>query len=113
MACYYLLIKNYIQARHFFGKATRLDANFGSGWLGFGHSFAIEGEHDQAMAAYSTASRVMPGCHLPLLCIGVEHMQTNNLQLAHQYMTAASNICAYDPLVFNELGTLTPLSQVL
>ena len=42
----------------FLSKATSLDRVFGPAWLAFGHSFAAENEHDQAMAAYFTASQV-------------------------------------------------------
>jgi hypothetical protein len=103
-------------------KATQIDSHFGPGWLGFGHAFAIEvsilylhptqpasssfffppppcfpascqGEHDQAMAAYCSASRLMPGCHLPLLCVGIEYMQTNNLRMAMQHIESARSVC--------------------
>ncbi len=52
-------------------KATQLDRLFGPAWLAYGHSFAVENEHDQAMAAYFKASQLMQGCHLPLLYIGL------------------------------------------
>lgn len=42
-------------------KSTSLDRLFGPAWLAFGHSFAIENEHDQAMAAYFKASQLMKG----------------------------------------------------
>ena len=45
----------------FHSKATTLDRLYGPAWLAFGHSFAAEGEHDQAMAAYFKASQVMKG----------------------------------------------------
>ena len=45
----------------FFSKATTLDRAYGPAWLAFGHSFAVENEHDQAMAAYFTASQLMKG----------------------------------------------------
>lgn len=44
-----------------FSKATTVDRVFGPAWLAFGHSFAAENEHDQAMAAYFTASQLMKG----------------------------------------------------
>ena len=53
----------------------------------------LKGEHDQAMAAYCSAARLMPGCHLPLLCVGIEYMQTNNLRMASQHMESARLIC--------------------
>ena len=42
-------------------KATSLDRVYGPAWLAFGHSFAVENEHDQAMAAYFTAAQLMKG----------------------------------------------------
>lgn len=48
-------------ARRFLAKATSLDRLFGPAWLAYGHSFAIESEHDQAMAAYFKASQLMQG----------------------------------------------------
>ena len=87
-------------------RASRLDIHFGPAWLGFGHSFAAEGEHDQANAAYSTAARLMSGCHLPLLYIGMECIATNNTSMARQYFVQAHEICDRDPLVLHELGVI-------
>lgn len=51
-------------ARKYLAKATCLDRLFGPAWLAYGHSFAIENEHDQAMAAYFKAAQLMKGCVL-------------------------------------------------
>lgn len=62
VGCYYLTIgckSDY--ARRFLGKATSLDKLFGPAWLAYGHSFAAENEHDQAMAAYFKAAQLMKG----------------------------------------------------
>ena len=32
------------------------------------------------MAAYRTATRLFPGCHLPVVCIGMEYRRANNLR---------------------------------
>lgn len=48
-------------ARRYLAKATSLDRLFGPAWLAYGHSFAVENEHDQAMAAYFKASQLMKG----------------------------------------------------
>lgn len=48
-------------ARKYFTKATALDKLFGPAWLAYGHSFAADGEHDQAMAAYFKAHQIMKG----------------------------------------------------
>jgi imidazoleglycerol phosphate synthase glutamine amidotransferase subunit HisH len=51
----------YLHLSIHFSKATTLDSNFTYAWLAFGHSFSMEKEHDQAMAAYCTAARLFPG----------------------------------------------------
>ncbi|KAN0012171.1 hypothetical protein ACTFIU_007469 [Dictyostelium citrinum] len=106
VACYYHLIQNSDQTQRFFTKSTTLDSRMGASWLGFGHFFASKGEHDQAMAAYRTSSRLLTGCHLPLLCIGMELIRVHNLNLASQYILQAKDICPYDPMIFNELGII-------
>jgi anaphase-promoting complex subunit 6 len=77
-----------------------------SAWIGFGNSFAAQDESDQAMAAYRTASRLFQGSHLPLLCIGTEHLRTNNLSLAEQFVSQAATLCPSDPLCYSELGVV-------
>ena len=50
---YYLLFKGKQElARRYLSRATQLDRVFGPSWLAYGHSFALENEHDQAIAAY-------------------------------------------------------------
>ena len=63
---YYYLIGKQEFARRYLCKATQLDRVFGPAWLTYGHSFAIENEHDQAMAAYFKACQLMKGCVLPI-----------------------------------------------
>lgn len=38
-----------------------MDPRFGPAWIAFGHTFAIEGEHDHAITAYSTSARLFQG----------------------------------------------------
>ena len=64
----------------------------------------LENEHDQAIAAYFKAYQLMPGCHLPLLYIGVEYGLTNNVKLAEKFFEEASKIAPEDPFVLHELG---------
>jgi len=106
VACYYYLVGNFEHSRRYFSKSTTMDPYFGAGWLGFGHSFAAQGEHDQAMAAYRSASRMLSGCHLASLCIGMELIRVNNFNLAEQYIMQAKEICPGDPLIYNELGVI-------
>ncbi|XP_031573394.1 cell division cycle protein 16 homolog [Actinia tenebrosa] len=106
VGCYYYLIEKYEQARRYFSKSTAIERVFGPAWLGFGHSFAAEGEHDQAMAAYFTASKLMPKCHLPLLYIGLEYGKTNNMKLAERFFTQALTLSPKDPFVLQEMGVI-------
>jgi tetratricopeptide (TPR) repeat protein len=57
-----------------------------------------QGEHDQAMAAYCTAARLLPGSHLPLMYIGMEYTHTNNLSMALRYFERARLLCSTFPL---------------
>lgn len=104
VGCYYYCIKKYDQSRRYFSKATSLDRTFPPAWIGIGNAYAAQEEGDQAMSAYRTAARLFPGCHLPTLYIGMEHMRTNSFKLADQFLAQAKTICPSDPLVQNELG---------
>ncbi|KAG0597202.1 hypothetical protein M758_UG320200 [Ceratodon purpureus] len=106
VGCYYHCIRQFDHARRYFCKATTLEGAFAPAWLGFGNAHAAQDESDQAMAAYRTAARLFAGCHLPALCIGMEYLRTNNLNLAEQFFLQARSICPTDPLVFNELGVM-------
>ncbi|KAL8774620.1 MAG: hypothetical protein Q9194_003992, partial [Teloschistes cf. exilis] len=103
---YYLSINQIAEARRFFSKSSMMNPTFAPAWIGFAHTFALEGEHDQAISAYGTAVRLFQGTHLPRLFLGMQHLQLSNLNLAHEYLTAAHNLCGTDPLVLNELGVV-------
>lgn len=106
VAIYYLCNNKVAEARRFFSKASVMDARFGPAWIGFAHTFAIEGEYDQAVSAYTTAGRLFPGSHLPNLYLGMQHMQLSNLVLADVYLSAAYDMCRVDPLLVNERGVV-------
>lgn len=106
VGCYYDLIGKSDQARRYLSKATSLNKLFGPAWLAYGHSFAKENEHDQAMAAYFKATQLMRGCHLPLLYIGVECGLTKNLEMAEKFFFQAMNIAPLDVFVLFELGVI-------
>ncbi|KAA6406503.1 MAG: anaphase-promoting complex subunit 6 [Lasallia pustulata] len=103
---YYLSINRIAEARRFFSKASMMDPHFGPAWIGFAHTFAAEGEHDQAISAYSTAARLFQGTHLPHLFLGMQNLQLNHMTLAQEYLTAAHQLCQSDPLLLNELGVV-------
>ncbi|KAK2748552.1 anaphase promoting complex subunit cdc16 [Myotisia sp. PD_48] len=91
---YYLSVSKIAEARRYFSKASLLDPHSASAWIGFAHTFAAEGEHDQAIAAYSTAARLFQGSHLPQLFLGMQHLALNNMGLAHEYLSAAYSMSA-------------------
>lgn len=101
---YYLSIGKIAEARRFFSKASMMDPHFGPAWIGFAHTFAAEGEHDQAISAYSTAARLYQGTHLPQLFLGMQNLQLQNVPLASEYLKTAYALCDTDPLVLNELA---------
>ncbi|GAA5997071.1 hypothetical protein JCM5350_007746 [Sporobolomyces pararoseus] len=103
---WYFAGKRWEESRRFFGKSVLIDPRFGPAWLAYAHSFAFEGEHDQAITAYSTAHRHLSGSHLPLLFIGMQHLGLSNVVLAEEYLLAAREVCKDDPLVLNELGVI-------
>lgn len=126
---YYLSTYRIAEARRFFSKASLMDPHSAAAWIGFAHTFAAEGEHDQAIAAYSTAARLFQGSHLPQLFLGMQHLALNNMQLAWEYCLAAFEMSSGalkagagedlgsrilnnsaslggDPLVLNEIGVI-------
>lgn len=103
---YYLTIGKIPEARRYFSKSSMMNPYFGHAWIGFAHTFAVEGEHEQAISAYSTAARLFQGTHLPSLFLGMQHLQLNSLTLAEEYLQTAYTICNADPLLLNELGVV-------
>ena len=103
---YYFAIHKIVPARRFFSKASMMDAHFGPAWIGFAHTFASEGEHDQAISAYSQAARLFKGTHVPQLFLGMEHISLNNTTLAEEFLRTAWALCRTDPLLLNELGVV-------
>lgn len=104
VAIYYYLIGKVAEARRYFSKASMMDAHFGPAWIGFAHTFAAEGEHDQAISAYSTAARLFMGTHLPQVFLGMQHHAMNNMTVAEEFLNTAYNLCKTDPLLLNEMG---------
>jgi anaphase-promoting complex subunit 6 len=104
VAIYYYLIGKIAEARRYFSKASMMDAHFGPAWIGFAHTFAAEGEHDQAISAYSTAARLFMGTHLPQVFLGMQHHAMNNMTVAEEFLNTAYGLCKTDPLLLNEIG---------
>ncbi|AEO56310.1 hypothetical protein MYCTH_2301076 [Thermothelomyces thermophilus ATCC 42464] len=103
---YYLATGKIADARRYFSKSSMMDATFGPAWIGFAHTFAAEGEHDQAVTAYSTAARLFTGTHLPQVFLGMQNHAMNNLTAAEEYLKSAYQLCRADPLLLNEMGVV-------
>ncbi|CDW97270.1 hypothetical protein [Sporisorium scitamineum] len=103
---WYATTRRWAEARRYFSKASLLDPRFAPGWIAFGHTFAMEGESDQAIIAYSTAARLFPQSHLPKLFVGMEHLHQDNLSLARLSLEGAAAIWPHDPLLANERGVV-------
>lgn len=104
---YYLSIEKVAEARRYFSKASMMDPHFGPAWIGFAHTFAAEGEHDQAISAYSTAARLFMGTHLPQLFLGMQNIMLNQFTVADEFLHAAYKLCKTDPLLLNEMGVVS------
>ncbi|OIW30385.1 anaphase-promoting complex subunit Cut9 [Coniochaeta ligniaria NRRL 30616] len=103
---YYFSTDKIAEARRYFSKASMMDAHFGPAWIGFAHTFAAEGEHDQAVSAYSTAARLFMGTHLPQVFLGMQNHAMNNMTAAEEFLKTAYGLCAADPLLLNEMGVV-------
>ncbi len=103
---YYFSIDKIAEARRYFSKASMMDAHFGPAWIGFAHTFAAEGEHDQAISAYSTAARLFMGTHLPQVFLGMQNHSMNNMTVAEEFLRTAYGLCKEDPLLLNEMGVV-------
>ncbi|EFX02475.1 cell division protein [Grosmannia clavigera kw1407] len=103
---YYFATDRIAEARRYFSKASMMDAHYGPAWIGFAHTFAAEGEHDQAISAYSTAARLFTGTHLPQVFLGMQHHAMNNMAVAEEFLKTAYGLCREDPLLLNEMGVV-------
>ncbi|CED84346.1 Anaphase-promoting complex (APC), Cdc16 subunit [Phaffia rhodozyma] len=108
---WYYTGEKWSEARRYFGKASLMDPRLGTSWIAFAHSFAMEKEHDQAIIAYSTAARLFQGSHLPVLFIGMEHLQLENVAVAGHHFESALTVCKSDPLLFNEMGVIAYMQE--
>ncbi|KAF8199522.1 cell division control protein 16 [Pholiota molesta] len=103
---WYLSNGKWAEARQYFSKTSLMDPRFAPAWIAFGHTFALEGEHDHAVTAYSTCARMFTGSHLPLMFVGMEHIMLSNFVLADEALAAAYTMCDGDPLLLNEQAVM-------
>ncbi|KAJ9133133.1 hypothetical protein NKR23_g10927 [Pleurostoma richardsiae] len=83
-----------------------MDTHFAAAWIVLAHTFAAEGEHDQAISAYSMVARLFRGSHLQQIFLGMQHHAMNNMTAAEECLKTAYGMCKNDPLLLNEMGVV-------
>ena len=101
---YYYACRRYDLAQRHFSRSTRLDPSSAECWIGFGCSFAVCDESDQALASFRAAQNKYSGSHIALLYMGMEYLRTNHLSLAGHFLNSAQKTDPCDMLCCNELG---------
>ncbi|OBA25780.1 TPR-like protein [Hanseniaspora valbyensis NRRL Y-1626] len=101
-----LCLKKLVSARKHFAKATALNPQSLASWIGYGHTFVADLEYEQAIVVYSTASKLFPGSHIPLMFLGMQYIVMENFTQSEQYLKMAIEINDADPLLLNELGVI-------
>ena len=104
VSAYYYAIGKHTQARRYLTKSINQDAHFAHSHLLFGLSFTSEGEHDQAIAAFSHAARYLRGSHVPLMYLGKEYFATNSLPVSTSFFKNALALAPNDPALLQEVG---------
>ena len=69
-----------------------MDPRFGPAWIAFAHTFALEGEHDHAVTAYSTCARMFTGYVFVQSLFVAESLVL--IVLLPQF-TSSANVCRY------------------
>ena len=106
VSAYYFSTSKHAQARRYLTKSINLDAHFAHSHLLFGLSFTSEGEHDQAIAAFSHAARYLRGSHVPLMYLGKEYFVTNALPISTSFFKNALSLAPNDPILLQEVGVV-------
>lgn len=106
VSSYYYCIGKHSQARRYLAKSINLDPHFPHAHLMFGLSFASEGEHDQAITAFSHAARYMKASYLPMMCLGKEYFVTGNLTISISFYKSALALAPQNPALCSEVGMI-------
>lgn len=104
VGCYYLTTKKHIEARRYLVKTLTHSPHFSPAHIAFGTSFAQEGEHDQAIAAFSNAARYLQGSHVALLYLSREYFVSGSTTVAFSFLKNALAVSCNDPFVLYEAG---------
>ena len=106
VGCYYWCCSKHELAQKYLLKSTTIDKRFFRAWVLLGHVLSAQEESEQAIAAYRSASRLLPGDHKPMVYMAKELIRTNFLSLAAHMLLGAAELCPNDPGVLNELGVV-------
>lgn len=106
VSAYYYAINNHAQARRYLTKSIGIDPHFAHSHLLFGLSFTSEGEHDQAIAAFSHAARYLIGSHVPYMYLAKEYFMTNSLSMSTSFFKNALALAPSDPVLLQEVGVV-------
>lgn len=106
VGCWYFSTRRWLEARKHFSKCVQMEPRFAPGWIAFAHTFAHEGESDQAVISYSTAERSFSAHYLVKLFLGMEHLAQGNLTLAELYLGGSAEVWEEDALSRNERGVV-------
>lgn len=93
-------------ARKYFCMGTVVDRTCIWAWLGFARTFSLSHEHDQAVAALSTVSKLAPRWFFPFLLIGLEHSKSDRMDMADRYIAGALKEFPANDFVAAEVGAL-------
>jgi anaphase-promoting complex subunit 6 len=104
VSCYYYSLGKHVMTRRYLTKAINLDPHFSHAHFAFGLSFASEGEHDQAIAAFSHAARYLKTSYLPLMYLGKEYSITGNLPIAISFFKNAQILAPNNATLLQEIG---------
>lgn len=106
VSCYYLTTGRHGEARRYLTKALSITPLFSPAHIAFGTSFTLEGEHDQAIAAFSNAARCMQGSYFPLLCLGKEYFISGSFVIASSFLKNALSLAPNEPMLLQEIGVV-------
>jgi tetratricopeptide (TPR) repeat protein len=104
VGCYYWCCGKLDLAKKHLIKSTKVSKRFYRSWLLLGHVLSCQEESEQAIAAYRTASRLLPGDQRPMVCLAKELVRTHALSPALHLLMSAFDICSEDPCLLNEIG---------
>lgn len=106
VSVYYLANGDHEQSRRYLSKALNLDPQFSLAHTAYGQSLAAEGQHDQAIPAFSYAARYMRGSHLPLTYLGQEYFYSGNLPISISFFKNALSLTMTDPSLLHEVASV-------